>query len=321
MEESILRVENVKKYFTVESGILKAVNGVSLEIKRGETLGLVGESGCGKSTLGRMIMRLYKPDEGTITFKGADVWKFNKKEKLQYTKNVQMIFQDPYASLDPLYVVHDIIGEGIDTHKLYFGQAKEDRINALLKMVGLGSEHASRFPHEFSGGQRQRIGIARALSVEPELIICDEPISALDVSVQAQIVNLLKRLQDEMGLSYLFITHDLSMLRKISQRIAVMYLGSIVELSPAEEIYQHAVHPYTKALLSAIPIADPKAEKERHRIRLSGDIPSPVDLPPGCSFASRCPFAEKRCSESKPELEEIGKDHFAACFRIGELDR
>lgn len=319
-QEVLLELKNVSTHFKVKGGVLKAVNGVSLQIHKGETVGLVGESGCGKSSLGRTIMRLYKPQEGQILYKGKDVWTYNKKEAKQYCKNVQMIFQDPYASLDPLSVVSDTIAEGMEIHGMYKGAARQERVVELLKMVGLNSEHANRFPHEFSGGQRQRIGIARALAVEPELIVCDEPISALDVSIQAQVVNLLRHLQEETGMAYLFITHDLSMVRQISQRIAVMYLGSMVELAPSEEIYLHNFHPYTKALLSAIPITDPDVEKERKRILLSGDVPSPVNLPAGCAFAKRCPYATDQCRQEKPVLKELLPGHFVACHRAKELN-
>lgn len=318
-KEVLLELKDVKTFFKVNGGILKAVNGVNLTLHKGETIGLVGESGCGKTTLGRTIMRLYKPNAGSVNFKGKDIWKYNKKERFQYTKEVQMIFQDPYASLDPLSVIADTVSEGMDIHKMYMGEKRQQRVLDLLDMVGLNKEHLNRFPHEFSGGQRQRIGIARALSVDPELIVCDEPISALDVSIQAQVVNLLKKLQKEFGLSYLFITHDLSMVRQISDRIAVMYLGSIVEIAPSEEIYTCNYHPYTKALLSAIPIANPKLERERKRILLSGDVPSPVNLPTGCAFAGRCPYATDRCREEKPELREIQSGHFTACHYAGEL--
>lgn len=252
-------------------------------------------------------------------FEGQDIWRYNKKEKKEYTKNVQMIFQDPYACLDPLSVVSDIVAEGMKIHKMYKGPELEERVLELLKMVGLNKDHANRFPHEFSGGQRQRIGIARALSLEPKLIVCDEPISALDVSIQAQVVNLLKRLQQQMGLSYLFITHDLSMVRQISNRIAVMYLGSLVEIADSEDIYIKNRHPYTKALLSAIPIADPTIERERKRILLQGDVPSPVNLPQGCNFCNRCPYATQLCKERKPQLREIEPGHFTACHRAEEM--
>ena len=317
--ETILKLDQVSTTFKVKGGILKAVNEVSLELHKGETIGLVGESGCGKSTLGRTILRLYRPESGTVSYKGQDIWTYGRKEIKQFRKEVQMIFQDPYASLDPLSVVSDTIAEGMDIHHLARGKERQERVYELLSMVGLNREHANRFPHEFSGGQRQRIGIARALAVNPELIVCDEPISALDVSIQAQVVNLLRRLQEQMGMAYLFITHDLSMVRQISDRIAVMYLGSMVEVAPSETIYTNNVHPYTKALLSAIPIADPAIERERQRILLKGDVPSPVNLPEGCPFAGRCPYAREECFEKKPELKEVERGHLAACHRAGEL--
>jgi oligopeptide transport system ATP-binding protein len=310
----LLRLTNVSKHFQIKgAGVLKAVNNVSLDIARGETLGLVGESGCGKTTLGRTIVKLYKNDGGQIEYQGRDIWSMNRRENMAYRKMVQMIFQDPYASLDPLNVVSQSVAEGPDIHGLYRGKKRRDRVLELLNMVGLNREHANRFPHEFSGGQRQRIGIARALAVEPELIVCDEPISALDVSIQAQIVNLLMRLQKEMGLSYLFITHDLSMVRQISDRIAVMYLGSIVEIAPARALYESHRHPYTKALLSAIPIPDPDVEEKRQRIILPGDVPSPINLGPGCSFKDRCPIACDRCRAEAPALREIAPGHSVAC--------
>ena len=317
--ETILKLDQVSTTFKVKGGLLKAVNGVSLELHKGETIGLVGESGCGKSTLGRTILRLYRPESGTVSYKGQDIWTYGRKEIKQFRKEVQMIFQDPYASLDPLSVVSDTIAEGMDIHHLARGKERQERVYELLSMVGLNREHANRFPHEFSGGQRQRIGIARALAVNPELIVCDEPISALDVSIQAQVVNLLRRLQEQMGMAYLFITHDLSMVRQISDRIAVMYLGSMVEVAPSETIYTNNVHPYTKALLSAIPIADPAIERERQRILLKGDVPSPVNLPEGCPFAGRCPYAREECFAKKPELKEVERGHLAACHRAGEL--
>ena len=310
----LLETKNLRKTFEIKGrGTLTAVNGVSLTLREGETLGLVGESGCGKTTLGRTIVKLYKPDAGQILYQGRDIWQFGRKENLHYRKDVQMIYQDPYASLDPLSVVSTSIAEGLDIHGLYPGKARRERVLELLHMVGLNKEHANRFPHEFSGGQRQRIGIARALAVEPRLIVCDEPISALDVSIQAQVMNLLVRLQRDMGLSYLFITHDLSMVKAISDRIAVMYLGSIVELAPAATLYREHCHPYTEALLSAIPLPDPDVEATRRRILLKGDIPSPVNLGPGCPFASRCPHAKPICREQQPALKEVAPGHFAAC--------
>jgi oligopeptide transport system ATP-binding protein len=313
-EKTLFELQSVSKHFQFRNGgVLKAVNEVNLSIGKGETLGLVGESGCGKTTLGRTIVKLYKNDGGIIRYKGRDIWSFNRRENLAYHKSVQMIFQDSYASLDPLHVIRQSIGEGLEIHGLYKGKQREERVMELLRMVGLSREHANRFPHEFSGGQRQRIGIARALAVEPEVIVCDEPISALDVSIQAQIVNLLMRLQKDMGLSYLFITHDLSMVRQISDRIAVMYLGAIVELAPAGSLYEHHYHPYTSALLSAIPIPDPEVEKRRKRILLSGDVPNPINLGSGCSFKDRCPVATERCGRERPVLREITPGHFAAC--------
>ena len=314
----LLETKNLRKTFEIKGrGVLTAVNGVSISLHEGETLGLVGESGCGKTTLGRTIVKLYRPDAGQILYQGEDINRFSRAENLRYRKDVQMIYQDPYASLDPLSVVSTSIAEGLDIHGLYPGKARRERVLELLQMVGLNKEHANRFPHEFSGGQRQRIGIARALAVEPKLIVCDEPISALDVSIQAQVMNLLVRLQRDMGLSYLFITHDLSMVRAISDRIAVMYLGSIVELAPAATLYREHCHPYTEALLSAIPLPDPDAEASRQRILLKGDIPSPVNLGPGCPFASRCPHAQPMCREQRPELREVSSGHFAACHEAG----
>lgn len=315
-DEILLELKNVKTFFKVKQGLLKAVNGVDMTIRRGETVGLVGESGCGKSTLGKTIMHLYKPQSGQVLYRGRDIWSYSKTERKAYAKKVQMIFQDPYASLDPLMVVHDCVAEGLNIQKMYSRKERYDRAIELLNMVGLNKEHANRFPHEFSGGQRQRIGIARALAMEPEVIVCDEPISALDVSIQAQIVNLLKKLQSEMGMAYLFITHDLSMVRQISDRIAVMYLGSIVELAPSDMLYEQHRHPYTEALLSAIPIADPDIEKERQRILLSGDVPSPVGIGEECSFCKRCPYATEQCRCEKPQLKEVEPGHFVACHNM-----
>ncbi|MBQ9264119.1 MAG: ABC transporter ATP-binding protein [Clostridia bacterium] len=310
----LLELKDVKTFFKVQGGILKAVNGVSLTVRQGETIGLVGESGCGKSTLGKTVLRLLKPVGGQVLFEGEDIWAFDRKRRKEYTRQVQMIFQDPYACLDPLSVIGDTVAEGMDVHRMHADkQARGREILRLLSDVGLNSSHAERFPHEFSGGQRQRVGIARALSLQPRLIVCDEPISALDVSIQAQVVNLLKKLQREMGMAYIFITHDLSMVRQISDRIAVMYLGNIVEIANSEDIYLSNKHPYTKALLSAIPIADPAVERTRERIVLSGDVPSPVNLPAGCAFAGRCPHACDRCRQETPVLREIEPGHQVAC--------
>lgn len=319
-KEPILELKNVKTTFKVPKGILKAVNGVDLTIYKGETVVLVGESGCGKSTLGKTIMRLYRPDEGQVMFEGQDIWRYNKKEKKEYTKNVQMIFQDPYACLDPLSVVSDIVAEGMKIHKMYKGPELEERVLELLKMVGLNKDHANRFPHEFSGGQRQRIGIARALSLEPKLIVCDEPISALDVSIQAQVINMFEDLQEQMGLTYLFIAHDLSAVKHISNRIGVMYLGRMVELADSYELITRPLHPYTKSLISAIPIADPGKARESKRIVLEGDVPSPLNPPSGCRFRTRCPYADETCATAAPEWKEIEKGHFAACHHIDKCN-
>ena len=310
-KEPILELKNVKTTFKVPKGILKAVNGVDLTIYKGETVGLVGESGCGKSTLGKTIMRLYRPDEGNVMFEGQDIWRYNKKEKKEYTKNVQMIFQDPYACLDPLSVVSDIVAEGMKIHKMYKGPELEERVLELLKMVGLNKDHANRFPHEFSGGQRQRIGIARALTVQPKLIIADEPVSALDVSIQAQVLNLLQQLQKDFNLTYLFISHDLSVVEMISDRIGVMYLGTIVETAPKKELYANPRHPYTRALLSAVPIPDPEVKKER--ITLKGDLPSPSNPPSGCLFHTRCPHCTEKCKTQVPTPVEIAPGHIVKC--------
>ncbi|MGF7429716.1 ATP-binding cassette domain-containing protein [Thermoanaerobacterium thermosaccharolyticum] len=309
----ILEVKNLKKYFHVNGGILKAVDDVSFTIKRGETLGLVGESGCGKSTTGRTVIGLYEATGGSVIFDDIPVHKMNDETRRKFARKAQMIFQDPYASLNPRMTVGDIIGEGIDIHGLYTGKERRERIYNLLELVGLNREHANRFPHEFSGGQRQRIGIARAMAIEPEFIVCDEPISALDVSIQAQIVNLLMNLQEEKGLTYLFIAHDLSMVRHISDRVAVMYLGSIAELTQSGELYTNPLHPYTQALLSAVPIPDPEVERKRERIILEGDVPSPINPPSGCRFRTRCKYAMDICSEVTPPLKEVGSGHFVAC--------
>lgn len=319
-KSTLVEVKGLRKYFTVSKGFLnskksyvKAVDDVSFSINEGETLGLVGESGCGKTTTGRTIIKLYEPTEGEIIYRGVNIEKLSSKKMLPYRKKMQMIFQDPYASLNSRMTVGDIIGESIDIHHICKGKEKEDRIKYLLQKVGLNSEHASRYPHEFSGGQRQRIGIARALAVQPEFIICDEPISALDVSIQAQVVNMLEDLQNDMNLTYLFIAHDLSMVKHISKRVGVMYLGKLVELSQSDELYKHPLHPYTQALLSAIPIADPDLAADKKRIVLEGEIPSPIDPPPGCRFKGRCRFAKKICSEIEPEYRKVGENHYVAC--------
>lgn len=311
----ILEVKNLKKYFKIgNKDILKAVDDVSFAIKEGETLGLVGESGCGKTTCGRTVIGMYDKTDGEVFYKGKSINRLKGKEKKQFNKEVQIIFQDPYASLNPRMTVADIISEGIDIHGI--AKSKEDknkRIYELLEQVGLNKEHANRFVHEFSGGQRQRIGIARALAVEPKFILCDEPISALDVSIQAQIANLLINLQKDLGLTYLFIAHDLSMVKHISDRVAVMYLGSMVELAESEELFNNAKHPYTEALMSAIPIADPDIEENRERIMLEGDVPSPINTLKGCKFQGRCSKCMDICKNEYPEFKEVEKGHFVAC--------
>ncbi|MDC7293869.1 ATP-binding cassette domain-containing protein [Butyrivibrio sp. DSM 10294] len=315
--ENLVEIKHLKEYFNVNVGFfksrpLKAVDDVSFSIKKGETLGLVGESGCGKTTVGRTILNLYKPTAGEIWYDGkliktdADIKEFRKK--------ATMVFQDPYSSLNPRMTVSDIIGEPLDIHKLYnTKEERRERILELMGYVGLNSEHASRYAHEFSGGQRQRIGIARSLAVNPEFIVCDEPVSALDVSIQAQVINMFDELQDKLGLTYLFIAHDLLVVRHISDRIAVMYLGKLVELADANEIYDHPIHPYSKSLLSSVPVPDPKIARANKRIILSGDIPSPLNAPSGCPFRTRCPHATPECVESMPELKELSSRHFVAC--------
>ncbi|CAK7063823.1 oligopeptide/dipeptide ABC transporter ATP-binding protein [Tissierella sp.] len=312
--DNLIEIIELKKYFQVgKNATLKAVDNVSFNIKKGETLGLVGESGCGKTTCGRTILGIYPATSGQVLFNGKDVHKMNRVEKLEFKKNAQIIFQDPYASLDPRMTIGDIIGEGMDVHLNLSSKERQEKIHDLLKKVGLNPEHGSRFPHELSGGQRQRIGIARALAVEPQFIMCDEPISALDVSIQAQIVNLLIKLQREMGLTYLFISHDLSMVKHISDRVGVMYLGSMAELASNDALYENPLHPYTKALISAIPVADPSAEETRSRIKLEGEVPSPINPPPGCKFVKRCAYAKDICCKETPVLKEVEKDHFVAC--------
>ncbi|QQE73343.1 ATP-binding cassette domain-containing protein [Brevibacillus composti] len=311
MRESLVEVKNLKKHFQLGGDlVLKAVDGVTFSIQKGETLGLVGESGCGKSTLGRTIIRLYENTDGEVLFKGKNVHRLKGKDSNQFHRDVQMIFQDPQASLNPRLTVEDIIAEGLDIHGLSRGSRRE-RVAELLDLVGLRKEHAQRFPHEFSGGQRQRIGIARALAVEPEFIIADEPISALDVSIQAQVVNLLEDLQAERGLTYLFIAHDLSMVKHISTRIGVMYLGKLVELAASSELYKQPLHPYTQALLSSVPVPDPTAQRER--IILQGDLPSPANKPSGCGFRTRCPKATERCALEEPVWKEVEAGHWVAC--------
>ncbi|EJL23364.1 ABC transporter ATP-binding protein [Brevibacillus sp. BC25] len=311
MSQALVEVKNLKKHFEIGNGItLKAVDGVTFTINRGETLGLVGESGCGKSTLGRTMIRLYENTDGEVLFKGKNAHLLKGKDAEQFHRDVQMIFQDPQASLNPRMTVMDIIAEGLDIHGLSRG-ARADRVKELLELVGLSKEHANRFPHEFSGGQRQRIGIARALAVEPEFIIADEPISALDVSIQAQVVNLLEDLQQDRGLTYLFIAHDLSMVKHISTRIGVMYLGKMVEMANSFELYAKPLHPYTQALLSSIPIPDPTIKRER--IILQGDLPSPANAPSGCVFRTRCPKAMEQCAAQIPEWQEAAPNHWVAC--------
>ncbi|ODA40539.1 oligopeptide/dipeptide ABC transporter ATP-binding protein [Desulfosporosinus sp. BG] len=313
MSDPILEVKNLKKYFRVTNGVLKAVDNVNLSIQRGETFGLVGESGCGKSTLGRTIMRLYNTSEGQVLFNGENVHQLKGNKLRQFNRQMQMVFQDPYASLNPRMTVGDIIAEGIDIHRLSSGVKRRERVSELLHTVGLPEEHASRFPHEFSGGQRQRIGIARALAIKPQFIVADEPVSALDVSVQAQVINLFKRLQEENGLTYLFISHDLAMVKHIADRVGVMYLGSLTEVAQSNELYRNPLHPYTVALLSAIPIPDPEVERKRERIILEGDVPSPINPPPGCRFFARCPKAMPQCQVDTPRWIEVKTDHYVAC--------
>ena len=324
MSDYLVEVKNLKEYFNINTGLfksrpLKAVDDVSFAIRRGETLGLVGESGCGKTTVGRTLLHLYKPTAGEIWFDGKQI--VTKKDILEYRKKSAMVFQDPYSSLNPRMTVADIIGEPLDVHKMYASaQERQDRILELMSHVGLNSEHAARYAHEFSGGQRQRIGIARALAMEPQFVVCDEPVSALDVSIQAQVINMFDELQEQMDLTYLFIAHDLLVVRHISDRIAVMYLGKMVELADAKEIYDHPLHPYTKSLMSAVPLPDPKKARENKRIVLSGDIPSPLNAPSGCPFRTRCPHATDACAEAMPEFKEVAAGHFVACHHVDKIN-
>jgi len=322
MAEKLVEVEGLKQYFPVASGLfskkyVKAVDDVSFYVNKGETLGLVGESGCGKTTTGRSILRLYEPTAGTIKYAGTDITHVN---MLPYRKKMQIVFQDPYASLNPRMTISDIVGEPIDIHKLAANKKERDEmILESLRRVGLNSDHANRYPHEFSGGQRQRIGIARALAVGPEFIVCDEPVSALDVSIQAQVVNMFEDLQEQMNLTYLFIAHDLSVVKHISNRIGVMYLGKLVELADSNELTNHALHPYTKSLISAIPIPDPKKARENKRIVLEGDVPSPLNPPSGCRFRTRCKYATERCAQEVPEFKEVTSGHYVACHNLDKV--
>jgi oligopeptide transport system ATP-binding protein len=322
-KEILLEVKNLKKYFPIRSGNIfqksqmhvKAVDNVSFTLRKGETLGLVGESGCGKTTCGRTVLKIYDPTEGQILYKGKDIAGLSKKEMIPYRKDMQMIFQDPYASLDPRMMVGDIISEGMLEYNKNMGSGEvKDKVCYLLDKVGLNREYINRYPHEFSGGQRQRIGIARALALDPEFIVCDEPISALDVSIQAQVINMLEELQEEMDLTYLFIAHDLCMVKHISTNIGVMYLGNMVEIGNADEVYNHPQHPYTQALLSAVPLPDPEVAKKRQRIVLEGDVPSPINVPKGCPFSGRCRFATERCRNEKPSFKTLSENHSVACF-------
>ena len=314
----VLEVSHLKKYFDLGHGrTLHAVDDVSFSIREGETLGLVGESGCGKTTCGRTCLGMYNKTDGQVLYRGKDVHALKGSELFAYKREAQMVFQDPYASLDPRMTVSDIIAEGMDVHHLYQNKAERaEKIYGLLEKVGLNKEHANRFIHEFSGGQRQRIGIARALAIEPQFIVCDEPISALDVSIQSQVINLLKELQDKLGLTYMFIAHDLNIVKYISDRIAVMYLGNLVELAPSDDIYAHTLHPYSQALLASVPIPDPDKEAQKRAHVLSGDVPSPINPKPGCKFAGRCPHATEKCRAETPVLREVRTNHFVACHLV-----
>ena len=329
MSEHLIEIEHLRQYFPAggfgkHKKFVRAVEDVSFYIDKGETLGLVGESGCGKTTTGRTMLRLYEPTGGRFTFDGDVVFDVEKKQyadMLPYRKRMQIVFQDPYASLDPRMTVGDIVGEAIDVHKLAANKEERfERIISILERVGLNSEHANRYPHEFSGGQRQRVGIARALAVHPEFIVCDEPISALDVSIQAQVINMFEDLQEKMGLTYLFIAHDLSAVKHISNRIGVMYLGRMVELADSYELIFNSLHPYTKSLISAIPIADPKIARANKRIVLKGDVPSPLNPPSGCRFRTRCPYATEQCAAEVPKWREVSKGHFAACHNLEKVN-
>lgn len=316
MAEVLVSLRNISKHFKVAGGTLKAVNNINLDFLKGETFGLVGESGCGKSTLGRVVMGIYPPTSGTLTYNGEVVQLDSEKSRFKYTKKAQIIFQDPYASLNPRMTVGSIIEEGMIIHKIFDKPGRINRVNELLELVGLNREHANRFPHEFSGGQRQRIVIARALAIEPEFMVCDEPISALDVSIQSQIINLLYDLQKKLDLTYLFIAHDLNIVKYISDRIAVMYLGNVVELCSSSDLYSETLHPYSQALLSAVPIADPNKEAQKKRIIITGDVPSPINVPKGCNFAGRCPKVCDRCIQEDPILKEVRPNHFVACHLV-----
>ena len=324
MEAPLIQVNDLKQYFNINMGLfrskpLKAVDGVSFYVNRGETLGLVGESGCGKTTVGRTLLHLYKPTGGEILYNGNPI--VTKADVAEFRKKAAMVFQDPYSSLNPRMTVADIIAEPLDVHHLYTSkEERREKVLELMEHVGLNSEHASRYAHEFSGGQRQRIGIARSLAISPDFIVCDEPVSALDVSIQAQVVNMFDELQDKMGLSYLFIAHDLLVVRHISHRIAVMYLGKIVEMADAAEIYERPLHPYSKALISAVPIPDPKIARANQRIPLGGDIPSPLNAPSGCPFRTRCPYATEQCAEEMPEFKEVSRGHFVACHNMEQVN-